>query len=120
MYPSPPIALLIAGLLMSLACGTAFQATLRQIAKAWPQKSDTGIGQPDRLAILTPFLGITVGASLFLTAGLGLFGFSLKGAALMGVPLSGLTACLVWWQLNKILLRLEQGDLKALNLDWLE
>lgn len=120
-YPIQPYFLLIAGLLISLTCGSAFQATLKLSARRRFRNDPTAVSETAQsLSLLIPFLGIAVGACLFLSAGLALFSFPLRLTWLVALPLTGLTASLVWFQLRKLIVSLRAGNLRALDLDWLE
>lgn len=118
MYPQPPYVLFIAGLLAAIASGAAFNTTLQQSVKAWNADRTSSI-LPWVLGpqLKLPYLGICAGICVFLASGIQLFGFSSKVAYAMGIPLTALSALLVWYQLNKILLLIEKGGSQALDLD---
>nr|WP_278003730.1 hypothetical protein [Nodosilinea sp. TSF1-S3] len=64
-----------------------------------------------------PFFGICAGVCVFLASGIQLFGFSAKAAYALGAPMTVLIGLLIWSQLGKILLLIEEGGSKALDLD---
>ena len=118
MYPDPPYVLLIAGFLAAISSGFAFSTSLQNSVSEWNVKRSTRILASLRGPQLQiPFLGICAGVCVFLASGIQLFGFSGKVAYAMGIPLTVFSALLVWSQLGKILLLIEQGGSKALDLD---
>lgn len=118
MFPEPPYFLLGAGLLASIASGTAFYATLTQFVQMWSRNRSTrSLSQARGLELQLPFLGIAGGVCVFLAAGLQIFGINTQIAFLLSLPLTIFTAWLVWWQLGKLLVQLERGGSKALDLD---
>lgn len=124
--PIPPYFLLVAGLLMSLTCGVAFARSVQQIVrerslknKNLPKNSDSNIPKWRQL-LPFPYLGIAIGACLFLASSLQVFGFSGSIAYLLCLPLTALTTWLVWFQLSNLLDKMERGSLKREDLDSLE
>ncbi|MBD0335402.1 MAG: hypothetical protein ICV62_07935 [Cyanobacteria bacterium Co-bin13] len=117
-YPQPPYVVLLAGLFAALTSGYAFSNTLQQSVKAWNENRSTRILANLRGPQLQlPYLGICIGICMFLASGIQGFGFSGKVAYAMGVPMTLLIGLLIWSQLGKILLMLEQGGSRALDLD---
>jgi hypothetical protein len=118
-YPTdPPYFLLSAGLFAGIASGLAFEATLKQAVYEWSKNRSTmtiANLREERLAL--PFLGMSGGICAFLASGLEIFGFPKSLSYGVAIPLTLLTAGLVWWQLGKILVQLEQGGSQALDLD---
>ncbi|HEY9736938.1 MAG TPA: hypothetical protein V6D06_11665 [Trichocoleus sp.] len=118
MYPQPPYVLFLAGLFIAITSGYAFSNTLEQSVKAWNDNRSTRILASLRGPQLQlPYLGICIGVCMFLASGIQMFGFSGKAAYAMGIPLTLLSALLIWSQLGKILLLLEKGGSRALDLD---
>lgn len=117
-YYEPPYFLLVAGLVASLASGLAFEATLKQLVQEWAARRSTRtLANMRGTALRLPYLGMCIGTCVFLASGVQIFGFTPKIAYLIALPLTILTALLVWSQLGKILIQLEQGGSKALDLD---
>jgi hypothetical protein len=118
-YPlDPPYFLLIAGLLASLTSGLAFSETLKQSVQAWSKhRSTRTLATLRGPQLFIPFIGILGGICAFLGSGLEIFGFPTDLAYAFAVPLTLLTGMLVWFQLGKILIQLERGGSKALDLD---
>lgn len=115
---NPPYVLLVVGLLIAITSGSAFEATLKQSVGAWAKSRSTRILATMRgPQLLLPFLGISVGVCLFLGSGVQIFGFPGAIAYALALPLTLLTSLLVWYQLGKILVQIEQGGSKALDLD---
>lgn len=117
-YNEPPYFLLVAGLLVSLASGVAFDAVLKQSVQAWQKSRSTrSLANLQGAQLFIPFVGIAFGVCLFLSSGVEIFGFPTKLAYIISVPLTVFIGWLVWWQLGKILVQLERGGSKALDLD---
>jgi formate hydrogenlyase subunit 3/multisubunit Na+/H+ antiporter MnhD subunit len=117
-FPEPPYFLLVAGLLASLASGAAFEAVLKLSVKEWSKNRSTrSLANMRGLQLFLPFIGIAGGACVFLSSGMEIFGFTSKLAYLISFPLTAFIAWLVWWQLGKILVQLDQGGSQALDLD---
>lgn len=118
MYYDPPYFLLVAGLLAGLTSGLAFDATLKQSVNEWARNRTTqSLENVQGLTLRLPFLGICTGICIFLASGVQIFGFPTSYAYAIAFPLTLGTALLVWWQLGKILVQLERGGSKALDLD---
>lgn len=118
LFPQPPYLLLVAALVASLASGLAFQAVLKQSVKEWSENRSTRtLANMRGWSLLTPFLGMAGGSCFFLAAGVEIFGLPTKFAYAVSIPLTIFIAWLVWWQLGKILVQLEQGGSAALDLD---
>lgn len=116
--PEPPYLLLIAGLLASIASGTAFEAVLKQSVSQWQKNRTTqNLDAMRGLGLLIPFLGMAGGVCCFLSAGMEVFGIPFKLAAAAAVPLTVFISWLIWWQLGKILVQLQAGGSQALDLD---
>ena len=119
--PEPPYFLLVFGLFAGITCGAAFETSLKQKVAEWSKNRSTGtLAQIQGIQLLLPFLGISVGICLFLSAGLEIFGFPPFLSYGISLFLTLLTSLLVWSQLSKLLLQLERGGSKALDLDTFE
>ena len=120
-FPEPPYFLLVFGLFAGLTSGLAFEATLKQKVQEWSQNRSTRtLAQMKGFQLLIPFLGIAAGICIFLSAGLEIFGFPGWMCYSISFPLTLLIGSLVWSQLGKLLLQLERGGSKALDLDAFE
>jgi uncharacterized protein (DUF2062 family) len=118
LYYTPPYFLLFAGLLASVASGAAFDATLRQSVQQWAKhRSTRTLANLKGLQLLTPYLGINAGICVFLGSGLEIFGVPSWLCYLLAVPLTLFIGFLVWSQLGRILIQIEQGGSKAIDLD---
>lgn len=117
-FPEPPYFLLFAGLFASLTSGLAFESVLKQSVQMWSKNRSTRIlANLQGWQLFLPFLGIAIGSCIFLSSGMEIFGFPGQLAYLISLPLTAGTAGLVWSQLGKILVQLEQGGSQALDLD---
>lgn len=118
MYPDPPYVLMIAGFLAAIAAGAAFGKTLQQSTQAWVEnRKEQSLRTIRGPALKVPYLGICSGICVFLASGIQFFGFPARIAYAMGAPLTAFMAILVWRQLGVILVQIEQGGSKALDLD---
>lgn len=118
MYYDPPYFLLVAGLLAGLTSGLAFEATLKQSVNEWAKNRSTRtLAVMKGPQLLLPFLGICVGICVFLASGVQIFGFPGAIAYVISIAMTLLTGILVWTQLGRILVQLEQGGSEALDLD---
>lgn len=117
-YANPPYFLLFAGLLISITSGSAFESTLKGSVNEWARNRSTrSLATMRGLALKIPFLGICLGIWLFLASGISIFGFPGPIAFGVSLLLTLLTGVLVWTQLGQILIQLEEGGSKALDLD---
>ncbi|MBE9181008.1 hypothetical protein IQ268_20830 [Oculatella sp. LEGE 06141] len=117
-FSEPPYFLLVAGLFAGLACGLAFEATLKQSVLDWSRNRSTRtLANMRGMQLLVPFLGICGGICVFLASGLEVFGFPNELSYIVAVSLTLFTGILIWSQLGKILVQLERGGSKALDLD---
>lgn len=120
-FPDPPYFLLVAGLLAGLTAGKAFEVTLKQLVLEWSRtRSSRILNNLGGSQLLVPFLGICGGVCVFLASGLAVFGFPLSLSYLISVLLTLGTASLIWSQLGKLLVLLEQGGSRAIDLDALD
>lgn len=117
-FSEPPYLLLVAGLLASLASGTAFEVTLKQSVREWSQTRSTRIlSNLQGTQLLVPFLGVSGGSCVFLASGLIIFGLPTGLSYILSSVLTIATSLLIWSQLGRLLLMLEQGGSQALDLD---
>lgn len=114
----PPLFLFAFGLFVSIACGLAFEGTLKQGLSKWNQDhSRESLAQIQGPTLQLPYLGICAGVCLFLASGLGIFMIPPTFAYGVSVLLTIAIAGLVWSQLGKLLIQLERGGSKSLDLD---
>lgn len=121
MFYDPPYVLLIAGLLAGITCGRAFEMTLRQAVQEWSKtRSTRTLEQLKGTALKVPFMGICAGVCVFLASGLSIYGIPSGFSYACSVPMTVGIAALVWSQLQKVLILLQEGGSRALDLDALE
>jgi uncharacterized protein (DUF983 family) len=114
----PPYFILFAGLLAGIACGAAFDGTLRQNVKAWSvDRTNIQLANSDDITLRLPFFGICIGIVFFLSAGLEIFGFPTWLAYSIALPLTVFIAILLWFQLRVVFRQLDRGGSPALDLD---
>lgn len=117
-FPDPPYFLLIAGLFIGITSGLAFEGTLKQKVYEWSKnRSSRTLAEMQGSQLQLPFLGISGGVCVFLAAGLEIFGFPGWMSYGLSLPLTIFMSYLVWSQLGNVLVQLERGGSKALDLD---
>lgn len=118
MYYEPPFFLIVFGLFTGITCGLAFEAALKEQVQSWSKsRSSRNLEQMKGFRLLIPFLGICGGVCLFLAAGLAIFSISMKIAFALSLPITVAVGWLIWTQLIKMMLLLEKGGSRALDLD---
>jgi hypothetical protein len=117
-FSDPPYVLLVVGFLASLASGAAFEAVLKQSVQSWSKSRSTrALVNLQGIQLFLPFLGISGGVCVFLSSGMEIFGFPTKLAYAISLPLTVFIGWLIWSQLGKILVQLQEGGSQALDLD---
>ena len=120
-YIEPPYFLLVASLLAAVACGRAFEMTLKERIAEWSRTRSTRIlSQLQGQQLFVPYLGICGGVALFLVSGLSIYGFPLWLSGIVSLVLTLGTGALIWSQLGKLLTILAQGGSQAIDLDTLD
>jgi hypothetical protein len=115
---NPPYFLFMASLIAGLACGKAFETSLRQLVQEWAQsRSSRTLLNLKGIAIQLPYAGITISIGVFLSSGLEIFGFPPGLAYKVAIPLTIGSAYFVWRQLSKLLVELDRGGSAAMDLD---
>ncbi|NEQ97697.1 MAG: hypothetical protein F6K30_13425 [Cyanothece sp. SIO2G6] len=118
LYPSTPYVLLAAGFLASVASGFAFSETLKDAVKTWSDNKDSiSLPSVQNFRLLLPFLAVCVGVCVFLASGVQIFAFSATTAYAISLPLTLVGGLLLWYQLGRLLVQLEKGGSRALDLD---
>ncbi len=121
MYPNlfaqPPYLLLLLGILISVSCGTAFQKVLKQNVQQWYRTAKEEDNPIETKALFFPFIGICAGIFVFLAGGLQIVANNWTISNAISLPLSLLTGRLVWSQLQVLLVKLQEGGSKAIDLD---
>lgn len=117
-FPEPLFVVLAAGLLVGMTCGVTFEAALKQGLLAW-QKDRTSnlLSQMQGTPVILPFIGIIIGTWLFLGSGLSIFGLPTWLAVGGSFVLTVFTSFLIWKQLGELLIELQRGGSRALDLD---
>ena len=118
--PQPPYLLLVTGLLISLTSGIALANLIKQIVKDWSINKSSSNVSIMRKPLPIPYIGIALGACIFLSSCLEVFSFSKKFAYGFSFPLTVGTALLVWFQLSNILDKMERGGLQKQDLESLQ
>lgn len=115
--PPPPYFLVLIAALMGLACGKAFEVSLKEKADDWANRRTTQpLGDVEELRLILPFAGICLFSWIFLGSALTIFavtwafGFSVAFLVVMT------SAVLVWSQLTQLMKTLEEGGSEALEI----
>ncbi len=121
-FPSdPPYFLFAISLVAGLACGRAFEVTLRNLVNIWAtSKSSRTMLELKSSSIKVPYLGMTLSIAVFMSTGLEVFGFPTLFGYIVAIPVTVAIALLVWRQLGQMLIELERGGSAALDLDSFE
>lgn len=114
----PPYFFLAASLVAGILCAFTFGVTLKQRVQEWQRtKSTRTLASLKGIQLLLPFSGIALGICGFLASCLQIFTFSTKIAYGFSVPLTLLTAGLVWYQFSRVLYQLESMGAKNIDFD---
>lgn len=117
--PQPPFLLSFFGLFIGITCGSAFQALINESSQNWKKNPTSQDAYTLKGAnLMVTYWGICLGIWVFLGGGLQIFGFDPIFAYGISLPLTIATAALVWTQLNQVLLLLQKGGSKAIDLDY--
>lgn len=118
--PEPPFFVAVIGVLIAVACGSAFQNLLSQKLREsylnLEDESSFKIGTRDIVLTIT-YWGICLGIWVFLGGGFLVLGFGIIPSYGVSLLLTLFTGALVWDQINDVLSQLKQGGSKALELD---
>ncbi len=119
-FPEPPYFFLLAGLLAGITSGLAFEGALKELVKEWSiSRSTRSLAYLQGIQLKLPFLGICIGICIFLASGLEVFGFPTSLSYGVAIILTLFTGILIWSQLSKLLVQLERGGSRAIDLDFL-
>jgi hypothetical protein len=117
--PQPPYFLVVAGLFIGITCGAAFEASLKQVVNNWyKNKGSDDQNLLKSSALQIPFLGICVGICVFLASGLDIFILNGWVAYAISLPMTIFIGGLVWSQLGELLIQLQRGGSKEIDLDY--
>jgi len=115
-FDSPPYVLAGMGLAMALLCGLTFSKLVQDRLEAWKQDRLPLLPLARRETVL-PYIGLTIGVTLFIGASLQVFGFAAGAALLVAFLLSLATAGALWVQLARLMQQVEAGNFKAVDFD---
>jgi hypothetical protein len=117
----PPYFLFAVSLVAGLACGHAFEVTLRNLVNLWSRSKSTRVMlELKSSSIKVPYLAMTISIAVFMSTGLEIFGLPTTFGYAVAIPITILIALLVWRQLGQMLIELERGGSAALDLDSFE
>ena len=118
--PQPPFFVAVIGVLIAIACGSAFQNLLSQkLRESYLNVEDESsfrIGIKDIVLTIT-YWGICLGIWVFLGGGFLVLGFGIIPSYGVSLLLTLFTSALVWDQINDVLSQLKEGGSDALELD---
>jgi hypothetical protein len=117
-FPQPPFLIILFGLFIGITSGLTFQAQIQQRMQKWSKnRTDQDLYKLEGFDIRFSYWGICLGIWVFLAGGLLIFGFGPISAYGFSLPLTIGTSALVWTQLKEVLLELQKGGSKSLDLD---
>ena len=117
--PQPPFLVAVMGVLIAIACGSAFQNLLAQrLRESYQNVSQESSFKIEfkNSAIATTYGGICLGVWIFLGGGFLILGFGIIPSLGVALLLTIGTASLVWNQINDVLLQLKEGGSASLEL----
>ena len=118
LYFAPPYFLMLAGLLAAVTCGKAFEETMKQQVNLWSKtRSSRILEELQGTQLLIPYIGICLGTLVFLGSGMMVFGIPGSFSFALAIILTVMTGLLLWVQLGKILVILQEGGSQALDID---
>ena len=119
--PQPPFFVAVIGVLIAIACGSAFQNLLSQkLRESYLNVEDESSFRIDRardIVLTITYWGICLGIWIFLGGGFLVLGFGIIPSYGVSLLLTLFTGALVWDQINDVLSQLKEGGSKALELD---
>ncbi len=119
--PQPPFFVAVIGVLIAIACGSAFQNLLSQkLRDSYLNVEDESSFRIDRardIVLTITYWGICLGIWIFLGGGFLVLGFGIIPSYGVSLLLTLFTGALVWDQINDVLSQLKEGGSKALELD---
>ena len=119
--PQPPFFVAVIGVLIAVACGSAFQNLLSQkLRESYLNIEDESSFRIDRardIVLSITYWGICLGIWVFLGGGFLVLGFGIIPSYGVSLLLTLFTGALVWDQINDVLSQLKEGGSKALELD---
>ncbi|MGB3534182.1 MAG: hypothetical protein WBA13_11760 [Microcoleaceae cyanobacterium] len=114
----PPYFFLAASLVAGILCAFTFGVTLKVRVQDWKKNQSTRtLANLKGIQLLLPFSGIACGICGFLASCLQIFTFSPQFSYGFSIPLTALTAGLVWYQLSRVLYQLEVKGAKNIDFD---
>ncbi|MEM1426512.1 MAG: hypothetical protein AAGF75_08185 [Cyanobacteria bacterium P01_H01_bin.130] len=114
--PQGPFFLMFAGIFMGGTSGLAFAKTFKGLVRAWLQTEERDPKVLLESHLWVPYVGMAMGACLFLGAALMVFTFPVNIAFLLSGTVTVGGAIAVWWQLGIILRQIQRGGVGAIDL----
>lgn len=115
--PAPPYFLVLIAALLGLACGKAFEVSLKQKTDDWVnRRSSIPLGNIVELRLTLPFAGICLCSFVFLGSALTIFAVSWALGFTMAFFVVSSSAILVWSQMAQLMKTLEEGGSEALEI----
>ncbi|BAZ43620.1 hypothetical protein NIES4102_06210 [Chondrocystis sp. NIES-4102] len=116
--PHPPFLVALLGIFIAITCGSAFENLMSQkLRDAYKNPSKQNAFKIKESATIATYLGISLGVLVFLGGGLLILGFGIIPSYGVALLLTLFTGGFIWDQIGKVLLQLEQGGSKALDLE---
>ncbi|WP_299404895.1 hypothetical protein [Acaryochloris sp. IP29b_bin.148] len=115
--PDPPYFLIGIAAVCGLACGKAFEVSIKRKTKEWSEgRSSQPLSKVYEVRLFVPYLGICVCSWVFVGSALTTFAVTWAIGFAMSTVVVVSSGLLVWFQLKKLLKTLEEGGSKALEI----
>lgn len=115
--PAPPYFLVFAAAILGLACGKAFEVSLKQKADEWVnRRTDRPLSDIQEARLVVPFAGICLCSLIFIGSALTIFAVSWAIGFTMAFFVIIVSSILVWSQLAQLMKTLEEGGSEALEI----
>ncbi|WP_299410157.1 hypothetical protein [Acaryochloris sp. IP29b_bin.148] len=115
--PSPPYFLVLIAALLGLACGRAFEVSLKQKADDWSKKRTTkDLSDVTELRLLLPAAGVCLCSWVFLGSALTIFAVSWAQGFTTAFFVVTFSVCLLWTQMIQVMKAIEEGGSEALEI----
>ncbi|QUY41078.1 hypothetical protein HRE53_03675 [Acaryochloris sp. 'Moss Beach'] len=115
--PAPPYFLVLIAALLGLACGKAFEVSLKQKAEEWvKRKTNKPLSDVAELRLLIPAAGVCLCSWVFLGSALTIFAVSWAQGFTTAFCVVTFSAVLLWSQMIQVMKAIEEGGSEALEI----
>ncbi len=115
--PSPPYFLVLIAAVLGVACGKAFEVSLKQKAEEWSKrKTDKPLSDVAEIRLLFPLAGVCLFSWIFLGSALTIFAVSWAQGFTTAFFVVTFSAVLLWTQMIQVMKAIEEGGSEALEI----